>query len=257
MVPLNGPILQLVEPSGEGGTGDSAGEARVVAAGLEALSAQQDDTPIVWVLTPSGTVAVQLTAETAGMFCEATEDLEAGSSGDFRSDATDVVMPDVGIFVKNEPSVKPISIVAGGASNTDAAPSPSLTSPASPGASSTHTEPSGGFREGAWTRMELTDGTPRGQTLLRALSASQIDGDDVYPSTMSAEERRKARNRTAQRRFRERQRTRINDLEMEVHRLHNQLQVMEVENAKLRRENIVIKTCICATSGIGRPEPPV
>lgn len=234
VIPLSLSVLQLLQLS-------NADKAVVgVGAGTPERSdlPAQSMAPVVWVLAADGTGGMQLTgmsAENTAMLCETPRELEAGSSGDFRSDTTDVQMPDT-IVMKKEPVMAPISITSSGIGKFEGAASPTLTSSASPVVSSCRAEQGAGI-----TVMDLSDGTPSGKPLLKALSSGLPDYDAVNPSTLCSEERRKARNRRAQRKFRERQRLRIAALENEVQTLHNKLHEMQMENAKLRRENHIVK----------------
>ncbi|CAD7704757.1 unnamed protein product [Ostreobium quekettii] len=64
------------------------------------------------------------------------------------------------------------------------------------------------------------------------------------PPVMSSNEKRKLRNRKAQRKFRERQRERIAMLEDEVRDLHTKCHELEMENAKLEKENEVVRAVL-------------
>ncbi|CAD7696182.1 unnamed protein product [Ostreobium quekettii] len=70
------------------------------------------------------------------------------------------------------------------------------------------------------------------------------EGGPFQDVPISKDEKRRERNRRAQRNFRERQRNRILGLEEELTRLKDRVRRLEVEYAELNRENQLVKQCV-------------
>ncbi|CAD7704756.1 unnamed protein product [Ostreobium quekettii] len=221
------PCLQI--PEGWGG-----GLASPIAAGHVwapfRADAQSADSPVAFVLTDSGPLTLQLPGLQvpaggweAGEFCPEVPTL-----------GRDVCMVDGDAAVALE---GPLAIAIQGVVGSDG-PSDS---PGSQDLGNLMTQlGGGGFHEGG---PGAGDCAVAGEDAFHSGSGGD-DEDAPGPPVMSSEERRKLRNRKAQRKFRERQRVRISRLEEEVKDLHIRCHELEMENAKLEKENEVVRAVL-------------
>lgn len=195
--------------------------------GVEQVNPVQD-TQMAIVLTDAGPVAVRLSELLASVGASGWDEQcghqEVGLGG------RDVCMVDADRVVKLEEPM-PTGVRGSGIHEPE--------SPSS-GALSVPTDLSV-FTDGGSEVRKAPSGGDGGED---PFQSGGDDGDDVDPLTLSPEERRKLRNRRAQRKFRERQRVRIATLEEEVKGLQGQFRQLQVENAKLRKENEIVRSVL-------------
>ncbi|CAD7702934.1 unnamed protein product [Ostreobium quekettii] len=187
------------------------------------------ESPMAIVLTEAGPVAVCLSELLAGVGAPGWDERSVHEGVGLGG--RDVCMVDAERVVKLEESV-PIGVRGVG-----------MHEPASPssGGVSLPADLSGVLTDGGSEPRRAAGGGDGGED---PFHSGGDDGDDVDPLALSPEERRKLRNRRAQRKFRERQRVRIATLEEEVRGLQGQFRQLQVENAKLRKENEIVRSVL-------------